>query len=540
MIIPIKHLSWIVSIILILNACSTVKPENGQEAISKSTAPTLSDDQGKRPMSEADSPNNQRVINPISRATKPKVNIDKIAPKSMDKDLITLWSVQVLSLSGDNTTGLDTNKRRIEKMGYKTYRVESDRSKKLLVGPFKSRVAANPVLQQLRAKGYPDAFISSQEQTEVQMTPADQKVITFSTKVDPAVDLTNGGVTIIHQGSTSDESDTEMAILINAANRVRNLDRPRIALFTPETTTEISTLFAPANPLVTVEDELQLWILNPSIFISPSKGPVTLQIVLRQLYKNNTRGVPQVVFVDNLQSAPGLLLAELIHDLGIQVHNIDPKNRVLAEVHRSDRTIVSVLLGDMFIPNGQAKRGILTINQQKDRAENQNDIKTFRLIETKEQELLARLTGKAQGETKTTQIIQRAPYLQRLILSVYDGKGSDGKSEPQQVFYQELIKREFPLFFLVNPKTRAASLMNWPELGTALPVFTDRFSLERTASSLGIQKDDFAFAVMMPKELLAWAAEREYPLAFNASRDPQQPSVYVFMTVEEVKLLLGI
>ena len=79
--------------------------------------------------------------------------------------------------------------------------------------------------------------------------------------------------------------------------------------------------------------------------------------------------------------------------------------------------------------------------------------------------------------------------------------------------------------------------MNWPNLGTALPVFTDRSSLERTASSLGVQKDDFAYAVMTPKELLAWAAEREYPLAFNAFRDRNQAPVYVFMTAEEVKSL---
>ena len=82
--------------------------------------------------------------------------------------------------------------------------------------------------------------------------------------------------------------------------------------------------------------------------------------------------------------------------------------------------------------------------------------------------------------------------------------------------------------------------MNWPNLGTALPVFTDQSSLEQTARSLGIQKNDFAFAVMTPKELLAWAAEREYPLAFNTSRDPKQALVYVFMTVEEVKSLSSI
>lgn len=524
-ILPIKYLGWIVLTIITLNACSTVKLGDDRKMVSEGT----------------NSPNNQRVINPISRQATPKVSIDKIAPKSTDKDLITLWSVQVLSVSSDNITGLNANKRRIEGMGYKAYRIESDRSKKLLVGPFKSPEAVKPVLRQLRANGYPDAFISSQEQAEVQMSPEDQKVITFSTKLDPAVDLTNGGVTIIHQGTTSDEPDTEMAVLINATHRIRNLDRPKIALFTPETTTGISTIFAPANPLVTVEDELQVWILNPSVFTHSSKGVVALQIVLRQLYKNNINDVPQVVFVAGPQSTPGTLLAELVHDLGIQVRNIDSQNRVLAEAHRSDGVIVPVLLGDIFIPDGQTRKGILTINQQKDRTENQNDTKTFRLIETKEQELLARLIGKAQGETKTTQILQRAPYLQGLILSVYDGKrGRDGKGNPRQDFYNELIKREFPLLFLVNPETRAASLMNWPDLGTALPVFADRASLERTASGLGIQKDDFAYAVMTPKELLAWAAEREYPLAFNAFRDSNQAPVYVFMTVEEVKLLLDI
>ena len=426
---------------------------------------------------ETNSTNNQRTINPISRETKPKVSIDKIAPKSMDKVLPKLWSVQVLSLSGDNTTGLDAYKRRIESMGYKTYRVESDRWKKLLVGPFESEAATKTIREKLRVNGYLDAFLSSQEKTQAQtdqMAPEDQKVITFSVKLNPAVDLTNGGVTIIHQGSTSDESDAEMAALINATRQIRNRDRSKIALFTPEKTMQLSALFAPSNPLITVEDELQLWILNPSVFTRSSKGPVTLQRLLRQLYKNNTNGVPQAVFVANPRSAPGFLLAELVHDLGIQVRYFDDQNRVLAEVHRPDSTIATVLLGDIFIPNGQAKQGILAINQQKDRAETQNDIKKIRLIETKEQELLARLIEKTHGEKKTTNAIQRAPYLQRLILSAYDGKKErDGKSKARQIFYNELTNREFPL-------------------------------------------------------------------AFNAFRDPNQAPVYVFITAEEVKLLAGI
>ncbi len=499
-------------------------------------------------MSKTDSPNNQspnsqRVVNSISRNTKTKISIDKLAPKVTNKDVTKLWSVQVLSLSGNNTTGLETYKRRIEGMGYQTYRVESDRWKKLLVGLFKSREAANSALQQLRATGYPDAFLLSQEQLLSQIdqaAPEDQKVITFDVKLNPAVDLTNGGITIIHQGSTSDEPDIEMAVLMNAVSEMLNRNRPKVALFVPEEATEISALFAPSNPLVTVEDQLQLWILNPSALTNSSMGPATLQRLLRKLHKNNTNGVPQVVFVASPQSAPGFLLAELLHDLGIQVRSVDPQNRLLAEVHRSDRTIVSILLGDLFIPEGQAKKGILTINQQKDRAENSGDIKKLHLIETKEKELLTRLIEKARGEKKTVSPVQRAPNLQRLILSVYDEKAGDRNSEARQVFYNELMKREFPLLFLINPQTRAASLMNWPDLGTALPVFTDQSSLKRTAQELGIQKDDFAYAVMTPKELLAWAAEREYPLAFNASRDPKQAPVYVFMTVEEVKSLSGI
>ena len=78
------------------------------------------------------------------------------------------WSVQVISLSENKPGALATISSRIEAMGYKTYIAEAGDAKKVRVGPFESRKAVEPVLYELRSKGYPDAFLWSQGASEVQ------------------------------------------------------------------------------------------------------------------------------------------------------------------------------------------------------------------------------------------------------------------------------------------------------------------------------------------------------------------------------------
>jgi cell division septation protein DedD len=100
-------------------------------------------------------------------ATK-SVDIDKgsssmaVKQAPLNKDIsasLKSWSVQVLSISGNDTSGLNAYQQRIEAMGYSTYVAEIDGAKKLRVGPFESLNLARPVLQEMRAEGYSDAFL---------------------------------------------------------------------------------------------------------------------------------------------------------------------------------------------------------------------------------------------------------------------------------------------------------------------------------------------------------------------------------------------
>ena len=69
------------------------------------------------------------------------------------------WFVQVISLSENKPEVLATISSRIEAMGYKTYIAEVGDAKKVRVGPFESRKVVEPVLYELRSKGYSDAFL---------------------------------------------------------------------------------------------------------------------------------------------------------------------------------------------------------------------------------------------------------------------------------------------------------------------------------------------------------------------------------------------
>ena len=104
--------------------------------------------------------------------------------------------------------------------------------------------------------------------------------------------------------------------------------------------------------------------------------------------------MPQAVFVDDLQSVAGLLIAELVHGLGIQVRDYDEEKRVVTEVHRSDGAIVTVLLGDLFTTDRQVQGDILTINRAKDLAESQGKADRLLLIEAKERAQLTQLMEK--------------------------------------------------------------------------------------------------------------------------------------------------
>ena len=72
------------------------------------------------------------------------------------------WVVQVISLSEDKPSILEAISRKIEAMGYKTHIAKVGNAKKVRIGPFDSRAAVEPVLDEMRSNGYPDAFLWKQ------------------------------------------------------------------------------------------------------------------------------------------------------------------------------------------------------------------------------------------------------------------------------------------------------------------------------------------------------------------------------------------
>ena len=372
----------------------------------------------------------------------------------------------------------------------------------------------------------PSAGTSPSPSKEVTLPDGHEATI-YRPEPIPSVHFSDGGVCIAFQGTASDEPVAEIDRLLRDAREAAQGNRSQIFLATDAG--RASDLFAPADPQVTRSDGLQLWVLNPPAFVSLAAGATVLQTLLHYFYSNSARGVPQVAYVPELTSPDGLLIAELVHGLGVMVREYDSDTgAVLFEVRRPEGVILSALPGRSFNPESITQYAY-QINEQKNDAEEQGDIDRLQHLEEQEREELASRLAEVQG--KATRSVTRAPYLCRLLL-----KAQDDAEGAWQELYNELLQRDTPLLVLVDPETGAAAQRTWPGKGAAIPAYPDGASLRQAGSDLGIPIESLAFAEMLPRDLFSWLGQQNSAVAINVYRDGKTP-LYVWLQAETVQAL---
>lgn len=388
-------------------------------------------------------------------------------------------------------------------------------------GIFRRRASSGPPEKQRSS----DSPVPPSDQVTV---PKGHEVTIYRAQPLPGVYFSNGGVCIASQGTPSDEPTAEIDYLLQDV-RDKTLGR-HCQILLAKDAPRASDLFAPADPAVIQTDGLQLWALSPAVFVSSDAGPAILQLLLREIYLDSVRGVPQVVYVPDLASPEGFLLAELVSGLGITVYEYDSvTGAILLEVRRPEDAVISALPGRPFNLEGPASQYIHQINELKDAAEKQSDSGRLRQLEEQEREYLANRLTEAQG--KTTKAVTRAPHLCRLLLAV-----QDGEEGAWQTLCRELLQREIPLLVIVDPETRGATQRTWPGRGTAMPVYPDGDSLTQTVNDLGIPMGSLGIAEMTPHDIFSWMEKQNSAVAINVFRDEKTP-LYVWFQAEIIKAL---
>ncbi len=380
------------------------------------------------------------------------------------------------------------------------------------------------------SKGAPELLAqeAAPSSSETVKVPEGHKVFIYRVSASPGIELSRGGTTIVHQGSTSDEPAVEIEKLLRDAGKTARGDCSPVLMV--GSASRASELFAPSDPLVKQVDRLQVWVLNPAVFVGSSAGPAVLQTLLRALHVNNARGVTQVVYARELASPGGLLVAELVQGLEIPVYRYDPaEGAVFLEVLRPEGILLSGLPGFPFVSDRPASELARQVNKEKDSAEEQGDAVRLRHLEEQELEELARRLAEAKG--KGLKSVARAPHLRRLLL-----EAEKKEVEARRALLGELLRREIPLLVMIDRETGVATPRQWPGVGMALPVYPDHASLKRTASDLGIPLGSFAVREMSASALLSWMGEQRSAVAINTFRDDESP-LYIFLQAETVRAL---
>lgn len=344
----------------------------------------------------------------------------------------------------------------------------------------------------------------------------------------PGVIRSAAGMWLVHLGVSSDEQDEELDRVLGEVQMLRDGPRPQILLAAVQG--PLSSLMAPADPALTPLSGHLVWSLDAAALAGATRAPALLQRLLRQMYAISRAAITQTVFAVNHRAAPARAVVMLIRELGIEVREPDPKEgAILAEVHRPESVVISALVGVPFGESLAAGSWAREVNEEKDRAEGDHERRAR--VEDEERAALEVRLGQDGGARRIAGV-DRAPRLRRLLLAAAD----EGGAAARKALYEELLGREVPLLFMIDPKTRGAALRSWPDGFEALVIYADNASLLTTARDLGLPMGSFAAAEMKPAALFAWGAGQGWPVAICVFRESGEP-VYARIKAEEVRAL---
>lgn len=364
------------------------------------------------------------------------------------------------------------------------------------------------------------------------VVPEGHRVDIHRPELAPHVTRTSGGVVIADMGFGGDELPEVRGDVLRQVEEAVDKPSPEVCLSLHEGST--AGLFAPADPRVSRVPGVVLWIFHAASLGDWIDDPARLSELLRRIHHLGARRSPplvQTAAVVDPTSAPGRLMIELLLGLGVPVRAPEKDGSCLVEVHRPEGIVISALTGRSF-PSEGVDPYPRTVNQERDEAESRADRGREGQIGERERAFLAKRMVDVCGDRRK-EALARAPRLGGLLLDV----ATNGTEASWQALNEELLRRDFPLVLMADPKTKAVAPRAWPGVGKALPAYPDLISLQWTAADLKMPQSSFALATMPPHTLLEWAAKLGIAVAINVYRDRSSP-LYVVLPPERVEALV--
>jgi hypothetical protein len=369
------------------------------------------------------------------------------------------------------------------------------------------------------------------------LVPDGHKVGMHRPALCSSVDPCEGGIWLVDLFGrlTGDEPEVELEKLLAEVEQRMRGPRPRVVL--NNTRVGLSCLMAPNEPeLLVLQDGMVVWSVNAAGLAGAARAPWLVQRWLRFIYTVGTRGTPpaQMVYLHGTKSPRARAIAALVRGLGLDVRTPQEwkewEECTLAEVHRPEGVIISLLLGEPLAPDDPADTSSLTVNQAKDRAEEGGNAERLHFLEAEERHALENKLAPAEDEPRVSHV-GHAWHLRRLLQAV-----NDEGDTARPALYEELLRREVPLLHIVDRETKAGQLHPLPGGVVALPVYPDENGVNLSAPDHGMKRGTFAIAAMPPSALFSWVASESGAIAMYLCREAEKP-VYVVLTADVVKAL---
>jgi hypothetical protein len=302
--------------------------------------------------------------------------------------------------------------------------------------------------------------------------PPGHGVRLYDVAADPFVIRTGSGVIVAHLGFGGDEPD-EVDEVFEKVSALLGDRAPSVRFVSQPVA--INDLFAPAPVELEELHDVVVWTARSDTFVS-QMAVTSMERLLERFRRCGSRS-QWLVSVDTLEDRE---LVEGLARLGIGLVTCAAQP-FLAEVDRPDGISV---VGFVATAHGEQPRSI-----------------------------------------PGTAGLIRAPRLRRLLLAVAEEPSADS----WRSLLDELLRREHPLLFVVEEGR--PSMMKWPGLDAALPVFADLRSLMRAAAELQRQPGTYGIGVLAGRKLYSYAHENRLPLAMNVYPD-EGPARYVVLTLD--------
>lgn len=367
------------------------------------------------------------------------------------------------------------------------------------------------------------------------VVPEGHKILFYRAPIEPGLQRTPGGLLIASLGAAGDEPDRELDQLLRDVEAALREPSSPARLVNADGPLHVSDLFAPSRPPVLEFPSPIQWVFHRGCADVTAADPRRLQALLRRLHKISAMqppSIPQSAYIADNPSPTTLQLARLLRDLGLEVRQPEDKTGpILVEVHRPEGHVLCALAGPPYpstagIADGYVRR----VNQEKDRAEAEDDEALLSRLDEEERAYLAKhLAGAADAAAARPPF--RSPRLCRLLLEVHS-TASDGA---MQSVFAELLQREAPLLLMANPHGGGIAMRSFGEV-EALPAYPDVLCLEWAAEDLRLPPDSLQIAGIPPRDVFSMAAQGGVGVALNAFRDRATP-VYVILPPDAVRSL---